>query len=92
MVERSLTLQRMLREAGYSKGSGVATAGIHLVSRLARQHKLRDWPHTRSTEDYDALIDVLSVHLAARVVTPNDQALPQPPGDGGGAQKGQSNG
>jgi hypothetical protein len=64
MVERSLTLQRMLRAAGYVKHDGVATAGISLVSRLARQHKLRDWPHTRSIKDYDSLIEVLRVHLA----------------------------
>lgn len=71
MVERSLMLQRMLRAAGYVKRSGVATAGISLVSRLAKEHKLRDWPHTRSGEDYDALIGVVRIHLAERVVPPN---------------------
>ena len=72
MVERSLMLQQMLRAAGYTKRDGVATAGIRLVSRLAKQHRMRDWPHTRSVEDYDALIEVVKVHLAERVVPPND--------------------
>jgi len=68
MVERSLTLQRMLRAAGYVKRDGVATAGIRLVSRLAKEHGLRDWPHTQTVEDYDALIAVLGVHLSERVL------------------------
>lgn len=67
-VERSLTLQRMLRAAGYVKRDGVATAGIRLVSRLAKEHGLRDWPHTRDVDDYDALIAVLGVHLSERVL------------------------
>lgn len=68
MVERSLTLQRMLRAAGYVKREDVATAGISLVSRLAKEHGLRDWPHTRNVDDYDALIAVLGVHLSERVL------------------------
>jgi len=35
------------------------TAGIQLVSRVAKAHGLRDWPHTQTPADYDALIDVV---------------------------------
>ena len=61
---RSLTLQKILRDAGYVKGSGVATAGIRLVSKLAKAHKLRDWPHTLTLQDYDALLHVTREHLS----------------------------
>ena len=63
MGKRSKTLQRILRNAGFVKGGGIGTAGIRLVSRLAKQHGLRDWPHTRTVQDYDALIKVTRAEL-----------------------------
>lgn len=70
MVERSLTLQRLLREASYVKESGaISTNGFALVRHLAHEHHLRDWPETRNVQDYDALIEVLSEHLAAAKTT-----------------------
>jgi hypothetical protein len=58
MGRRSMTLRQILCAAGFVKGNGVATAGIRLVSRLAKEHGLRDWPKTRTIKDYDALIKV----------------------------------
>ena len=54
----------MLREAGFSKRSGVATVGIKLISKLAKKHNVRDWPNTRTVEDYDTLINLLALHFA----------------------------
>ncbi len=61
---RSLRLQALLMAAGYRKRNGVSTAGIRLVSRVARQHRLRDWPNTRSWADYEALIDAVAAAIA----------------------------
>jgi hypothetical protein len=66
-VERSLRLQRILRDAGYRKGSGISNQGIRLVSRVAKRERLRDWPNTRSWADYDALIAA----VAAEIGIPN---------------------
>ena len=60
---RSHELQRLLMSAGYRRHDGVSTAGIKLVSRLARGAKIRDWPDTETLADYDALIAVLRRHL-----------------------------
>lgn len=49
--------------AGYRRRDGVSTAGIKLVSRLARGAQIRDWPDTETLADYDALIAVLRRHL-----------------------------
>jgi hypothetical protein len=57
-------LQQILRAAGYVKGSGVSSSGITLVTRLARQHRLRDWSATRTLADYDALLQIVRDHLA----------------------------
>jgi len=66
---RSQQLQQILRAAGYCKGDGVSTAGLKLVSTLARRHRLRDWPHTQTLSDYDALLEVTREHLL-----PNEKA------------------
>jgi hypothetical protein len=73
-VARSLQLQQMLMAAGFMKGSGVSTAGIRLVSTLAKSHNLRDWPNTQSISDYDALIRVTREHLAQN--KPGSDLLP----------------
>lgn len=69
---RSAALQQILRAAGHVKGSGVSSSGITLVTRLARQHRLRDWSATRTLADYDALLQVVRDHLA-------QATQPQPP-------------
>ena len=69
MGQRSQTLQRILGAAGYSNGGGVGTAGIRLVSQLAKSNKLRDWPYTQTVDDYNKLIEVTRAHLSQ-----NDQA------------------
>lgn len=61
---RSRKLQELLREAGYRKGDGVSTAGLLLVSRVAKRDGLRDWPDTRSLADYDALISAVAAELS----------------------------
>jgi hypothetical protein len=63
-AERSLLLQRILRDAGYQKGSGICNKGIRLVSQVAKQERLRDWPHTRSWADYDALIAAVAAKIS----------------------------
>jgi hypothetical protein len=69
---RSQELQRILRAAGYSKGDGVSTAGLELVSALAKKNKLRQWPDTQTIADYDALIAVVrdDLNLAAGINPP----------------------
>jgi len=69
MVGRSLALQKLLRDAGYVKGSGVSTEGQILVSKIAKKHGLRNWSDTRTVDDYDRLLLVTREHL-----TPNDIA------------------
>lgn len=69
---RSTTLQQLLRAAGHVKGSGVSSSGISLVTRLARQHRLRDWSATRTLAEYDALLRVVHDYLT-------QAAQPQPP-------------
>ena len=64
MVLYSNNLKRMLMEAGHRRGDGVSTAGIKLVSRVAKENAIRDWPHTRNTEDYEKLTDAVRAHLA----------------------------
>jgi hypothetical protein len=71
-VERSLRLQRILRDAGHRKGSGVSNKGIRLVSRVAKRERIRDWPHTRSWADYDVLIAAVT----AEIGIPNSEVSP----------------
>lgn len=63
MGKQSAILQQLLREAGYGRGNGVSAAGCQLVTRLAREKNLRDWPATRTPEDYEALIVAVAEHL-----------------------------
>lgn len=62
-AERSRKLQELLRAAGHRKGDGVSTEGIKLVSRVAKRDGLRDWPDTRTLEDYDRLISAVAAEL-----------------------------
>jgi len=64
-VEKSLQLQELLRAAGFGAGAGVSTAGIRLVSSVARREGLRDWPFTKTLQDYDALIAAVAKELGA---------------------------
>jgi hypothetical protein len=66
-VERSLELQRLLIDHGYGRksGSGITSSGLRLVSSIARAAGLRDWPHTRTFADYDALIAAVQSYLDA---------------------------
>jgi len=63
-AEKSLQLQRILRAAGFAKGDGVNILGLRLVSTIARANGLRDWPETRSLDDYDRLIAAVTSHLS----------------------------
>jgi hypothetical protein len=70
MSSRSYFLQELLKSAGYHKTSQlgiprvqVSKAGLELVSRVAKENNLRDWPHTRNVADYDALIRAVKEHL-----------------------------
>jgi hypothetical protein len=65
MPAKSEELVQLLRSAGYTKVDGISTAGIKLVSRLAKANGLRDWMNTRTVADYDALIAVTREHLKA---------------------------
>lgn len=55
LAHLSRKLERMIAELGLSR-----TDGIRLVTKLAKQHKLRDWPNTRNEQDYLALMAVVS--------------------------------
>lgn len=77
-VARSQELQRILRAAGYSKGDGVSTAGLQLVSALANKNKLRQWPDTQTIADYDALIAVVRDDLNLAAGTNSSVATPTP--------------
>ena len=77
-VARSQELQRILRAAGYSKGDGVSTAGLELVSALANKNKLRQWPDTQTIADYDALIAVVRDDLNLAAGTNSSVATPTP--------------
>ena len=70
-AERSLQLQRILRDAGYRKGSGISNDGVRLVSRVAKRERVRDWAHTRSWADYDMLIAAVASEIeTAKVEQP----------------------
>jgi len=65
MVLKSQELQQLLRQHGFAKpGSGsVTAAGCNLVRQVAKLRGLRDWPDTRTPEDYDALIAAVTAHF-----------------------------
>jgi hypothetical protein len=63
MAMFSLKLQEMLQGHGFRKGSGVSTAGIELVSAVARERGLRDWKDTQTPDDYRALIAAVRERL-----------------------------
>jgi len=61
MAHLSADLKQIGAEAGIARG-----AFIRLVTRVARQRGLRDWPHTRTPADYHALIAAVRVEVVAR--------------------------
>ena len=84
MVAKSRDLQDVLRDAGFAKGSGVSSEGLKLVTRLARENGLRDWPDTRNEADYDALIEAVKKEVAKQEkeipTKPPQQPVPGTPG------------
>ena len=65
MPAKSAELQALLREAGMVKGTGISGEGIRLVSAVAKEKEIPDWPNTRDVADYDALIAGVRERLAA---------------------------
>jgi hypothetical protein len=60
---RSLKLRETLIRAGFRRESGVSTIGFKFVSRVAKKNRLRDWPHTKTLNDYDALIRAVNLEI-----------------------------
>ena len=74
MGAKGQQLQKMLRDAGFVKGSGVSNAGVKLVKEVAKTNKLRDWPDVKTPEDYDKLISEVRQRLVStkKLVEPRD--------------------
>jgi hypothetical protein len=66
-ARKSAQLQQLLRTAGFVKGDGISGPGLKLVSQVAKDRNLRDWPHTRTLEDYDRLIAAVAAKLGDEV-------------------------